>query len=129
MREHHLPFRVGHHFASEIVGHARAHDIAPSDFPYAEAQRIYAETLRHEMNVADGVLPLSEAAFRAALDPVSIVRNRATAGGPQPAEMARMIAAAQAGLLAQDQWVRERQARIDAALAGLDADFRRLLAN
>jgi argininosuccinate lyase len=129
MREHRLPFRVGHHFASEIVGHARAHDIAPSDFPYAEAQRIYAETLRHEMNVADGVLPMSEAAFRAALDPVSIVRNRATAGGPQPAEMARMIAAAQAGLLAQDQWVRERQARIDAALAGLDADFRRLLPN
>lgn len=128
MREHRLPFRVGHHFASEIVGHARAHDIAPSGFPYAEAQRIYAETLRHEMNVADGVLPMSEAAFRAALDPVSIVRNRATAGGPQPAEMARMIAAAQAALVAQDEWVRVRQGRIDGALAGLDADFRRLLA-
>jgi argininosuccinate lyase len=128
MREHRLPFRVGHHFASEIVGHARAHDIMPSDFPYAEAQRIYAETLRHEMNIADGVLPMSEAAFRASLDPVSIVRNRATVGGPQLAEMARMIAAAQAALAAQDQWIREGQERIDDALAGLDSDFRRLLA-
>lgn len=127
MREHRLPFRVGHHFASEIVSHARAHDIRPSDFPYAEAQRIYAGTLRDEMNVEDGVLPLSEAAFRAALDPVAIIRNRATAGGPQPAEMARMIAAAQANLTAQEGWIRERQQRVDGALAALDADFRRLL--
>ena len=129
MREHRLPFRVGHHVASEIVGFARAHGIAPSDFPYAEAQRIYAETLRHEMNVADGVLPLSEAAFRSALDPVSIVRNRATAGGPQPAEMARMIAAAQAGLAMQEGWIRDRQARVDGALAALEVDFGRLLAS
>ena len=127
MREHRLPFRVGHHFASEIVSHARAHDIRPSDFPYAEAQRIYAGTLRDEMNVENGVLPLSEAAFRAALDPVAIIRNRATAGGPQPAEMARMIAAAQANLTAQEGWIRERQQRVDGALAALDADFRRLL--
>lgn len=127
MREHRLPFRVGHHFASEIVSHARAHDISPSDFPYAEAQRIYAGTLRDEMNVENGVLPLSEAAFRAALDPVAIIRNRATAGGPQPAEMARMIAAAQASLMAQEGWIRERQQRVDGALAALDADFRRLL--
>lgn len=127
MREHRLPFRVGHHFASEMVSHGRAHGIAPSDFPYADAQRIYAETLRHAMNVTDGVLPLSEAAFRAALDPVAIVRNRATAGGPQPAELARMIAQAQAGLAAQKGWVSAAQARVDTALAALDADFARLL--
>lgn len=126
MREHRLPFRVGHHFASEIVSHARAHDIRPSDFPYAEAQRIYAATLRDEMNVESGVLPLSEAAFRAALDPVAIIRNRATAGGPQPAEMARMIGAAQASLMAQEGWIRDRRQRVDGALAALDADFRRL---
>ena len=127
MRQYRLPFRVGHHFASEMVGHARAHDIAPSEFPYAEAQRIYAETLRHEMGVESGVLPMSEAEFRATLDPVSIVRNRATAGGPQPAEMTRMVAAAQAAVAAQDAWIRDRQGRVDAALATLDADFRRLL--
>ncbi|WP_236571572.1 argininosuccinate lyase [Rhodovarius lipocyclicus] len=127
MREHRLPFRVGHHFASEIVTYARDHDIRPSDFPYAEAQRIYTETLRHEMQQENGVLPLSEAEFRAALDPVAIVRARATAGGPQPAEMTRMLAAAERELAAQEGWVREGRARIDGALAALDADFQRLL--
>jgi argininosuccinate lyase len=39
----------------------------------------------------DGTLPMSEAEFRATLDPVAIVKNRATAGGPQPAEMERML--------------------------------------
>jgi len=125
MRQHRLPFRVGHHFASEIVTYARDHDIRPSDFPYAEAQRIYVETLR-EMQVTGGALPMSEAEFRAALDPVAIVRNRATAGGPQPAEMTRMLAAAQRNLAEQEAWIRERRERIDGALAALDADFARL---
>ncbi|WP_240654779.1 lyase family protein [Rhodovarius crocodyli] len=125
MRDHRLPFRVGHHFASGIVDYARAHDIRPSDFPYAEAQRIYAETVRHEMH-QEGSLPLSEAEFRAALDPVAIVRNRRTAGGPQPAEMARMIAATGQALAAQEGWIRERRERIDGALATLNADFARL---
>lgn len=125
MRQYRLPFRVGHHFASEIVTYAREHDIRPSDFPYAEAQRIYRETLR-EMQVEGGELPMSEAEFRAALDPVAIVRNRATAGGPQPAEMARMLAAARQELAEQEAWIRERRERIDGALASLDADFARL---
>ena len=38
-----------------------------------------------------------------------------------------MIAAAQANLTAQEGWIRERQQRVDGALAALDADFRRLL--
>ncbi|MDB5379557.1 MAG: argininosuccinate lyase, partial [Rubritepida sp.] len=125
MRQYRLPFRVGHHFASEIVTYARDHDIRPSDFPYAEAQRIYVETLR-EMQVTGGALPMSEAEFRATLDPVAIVRNRATAGGPQPAEMTRMLAAAQQDLAEQEGWIRERRERIDGALASLDADFQRL---
>lgn len=125
MRQHRLPFRVGHHFASEIVSHARAHDIRPSDFPYADARRIYAETLA-EMQVPGGELPMSEAEFRATLDPVAIIRNRATAGGPQPAEMARMLAAAQRTLAEQEGWIQARRGRIDGALAQLNADFARL---
>jgi len=129
MREHRLPFRVGHHFASEVVSYAKANDIRPSDFPYAEAQRIYAETLRHEMQVENGTLPMSEAEFRATLDPVAIVRNRATGGGPQPAEMTRMISEARNDLAAQEGWSKERRERIDSALSRLDGDFRKLLGN
>ncbi|MFC7551561.1 hypothetical protein ACFQU7_03450 [Pseudoroseomonas wenyumeiae] len=126
MRKYRLPFRVGHHFASEIVDHAKGHDIKPTDFPYEEAKRIYAATLA-EMKVEGGELPMSEAEFRSTLDPVAIVRNRATSGGPQPAEMTRMLAGARQALGQQEGWAREQRGRIDTALASLDADFTKLL--
>ena len=66
-------------------------------------------------------------AVRAALDPVAIVRGRATSGGPQPAEMKRMLDEATARLDRQESWVVERQDHIDAALGRLDADFQSLL--
>ncbi|HEX2826263.1 MAG TPA: lyase family protein [Burkholderiales bacterium] len=124
MRKYKLPFRVGHHFASEVVDYAKARDIKPSEFPYAEAKRIYADAIK---DYGTGELPMSESEFRATLDPVAIVRNRATVGGPQPAEMARMLKAANQKLAQQAAWTRERRAKIDSSLAKLDADFDKLL--
>ena len=126
MRTYKLPFRVGHHFASEVVDYAKANNIRPTDFPYAEAQRIYKATLK-EMNVTGSELPLSEAEFRATLDPVAIIRDRATAGGPQPAEMARMLGLAKQKLAQQEQWTKERRGRIETSLAALDRDFGKVL--
>jgi len=128
MREHRLPFRVGHHFASEMVGFAKERNITPRDFPYAEAQRLYAATVKHEMGTENAQFPMSESAFRAALDPVAIVRDRRTAGGPQPKEMARMIGLSQQRLAQEDQWIAERRNRIDTAQQQLDRDFARLAA-
>jgi argininosuccinate lyase len=125
MREHGLPFREGHEVASEIVSHARANDIGPLDFPYAEAQRIYSETV--DGGEYPQELPLSEAEFRQALDPIAIVRNRATSGGPQPAEVERMIGEARERLDAQDNWVKTKRSDIDTALAKLDQEFSTLL--
>jgi argininosuccinate lyase len=124
MRKYKLPFRVGHHFASEVVDYAKARDIKPLDFPYAEAQRIYADAVK---GVSDGALPMSEAEFRATLNPVAIINNRASAGGPQPAEMQRMLKAASEKLAKQNDWVAQNRARISNALAGLDRDFDKLL--
>ena len=125
MRDHGLPFRVGHHFASEVVTVARGHGWGPLDFPYAEAQRIYADVVQ---DYAPGqALPLSAQAFRAALDPAAIVQARATSGGPQPAEMQRMLALAQQTLAQQVDWACAECSRITSALAQLDKDFARLL--
>ncbi len=124
MRKYRLPFRVGHHFASEVVEYAKAKDIKPLDFPYAEARRIYAESVHGSEFPAQ--LPMDEAEFRATLDPVAIVRHRATAGGPQTAEMARMLKAAQARVEQQSAWIAAQRARIGGSLARLDRDFDRL---
>ncbi len=126
MRKYKLPFRTGHHFASEIVSYAKAKDIKPLDFPYAEAQRIYAETVKGSSFQPE--LPMNEAEFRATLDPVSIIKNRASAGGPQPAEVARMLKASKQSLTQQGEWIAAKRARISDALAKLDADFDKLSA-
>ncbi|HEY9096306.1 MAG TPA: argininosuccinate lyase [Hydrogenophaga sp.] len=127
MRQYKLPFRVGHHFASEVVSFAKGHNIKPLDFPYEEAQKIYAEVVKGSEYA--GALPMNEAQFRATLDPIAIVNNRATVGGPQPAEMARMIKASQQALAQQTEWIKARRTNINAALSQLDSDFEKLMKN
>lgn len=126
MRKYKLPFRVGHHFASEVVSYAKTNNIKPLDFPYDVARRIYAEAVRDSGYPAE--LPMSQAEFRATLDPVALVKNRATLGGPQPAEMQRMIKQARERVAASDAWVKARRAHIDNALAELDQQFNDLAA-
>lgn len=125
MRKYKVPFRVGHHFGSEIVTYAKLNNIKPLDFPYAEAKRIFHEAVK-EYN-ATLELPMSEAEFRSTLNPVAIVQNRRTVGGPQMPEMKRMLASAKEKLKEQSQWVSARRAAIDGALTKLDKDFSKLL--
>ncbi|MCY0386802.1 argininosuccinate lyase [Robbsia sp. Bb-Pol-6] len=126
MRKYKLPFRVGHHFASNVVEYARQNDIKPLDFPYADARRIYAQTVANTPYA--GNLPMSETEFRSTLDPVAIVDHRETSGGPQPAEMARMLKNARQRIAQQSDWIAARRAAIDGSLAKLDGDFDTLLA-
>ena len=128
MRKYKLPFRAGHHFASEVVDYAKLNTIKPTEFPYAQAQAIYRKAAA-EMGLATAELPMSEVEFRATLDPVAIVKNRATSGGSQPAEMDRMLTEAKQRVEKQDGWIKDRRARIAAGLAKLDADFATLAKN
>lgn len=121
MRKYKLPFRVGHHFASEVVDFAKQKDIKPLDFPYAEARRIYAEMVKGSEYA--GELPMSESEFKSTLDPVAIIKNRASVGGPQPAEMARMLKLANQNLALQGDWIKGKRAKITLSLAQLDSDF------
>src|SRR3546814_11994177 len=58
MRKYKLPFRVGHHFASEVVSYAKANNIKPLDLPYDQARRIYEEAVKGTEYAAE--LPMSE---------------------------------------------------------------------
>ena len=123
MRDHGLPFRIGHHMASRMVSWARAIYVLPLDFPYAEMQRIYKEEIEAEYPEASTVLPMSEAEFRDALDPRKIVANRRTAGSAAPQEVDAMIAEDRAALAGFKTTLDALDAKIAASLEALDHRF------
>ncbi len=132
-RQHAVPFRVGHHFASEVVVHAREKGYRPKEFPYSEAVKIYAESLKDSTG-ADGAsvagpdrLPLDEGAFRDALSPAHMVRTRVGLGGPQPDEVRRMLAEAQQALDRDRDWLAQRRTQLAQAEAVLNGAFESLL--
>ena len=125
-READVPFRLGHHFASELVTWGRAQDAVPLSVPYDEAQRIYLQAERDTQQPM-APLPLDEARFKAVLGARNMVDSAKGIGGPQPAELARMLAGAKASLASDRSWLKDRhddQAKADTAL---DAAFAKLL--
>jgi argininosuccinate lyase len=126
MRKYKLPFRLGHHFASEVVDFAKLKNIKPLDFPYAEAQRIYKDAVKDYPSAA-AELPMTEAEFKETLNPMAIVQNRQTAGGPQASEMKRMLALAKQANKDQANWIQGKKLFIDTAQKDLDRDFAKLI--
>lgn len=125
-REHHIPFRIGHHFASEVVQFARQMQLQPRQFPYLEATRLYAEAVKH-YGLADTRLPLDEIAFRRTLSPADMVRTRVGVGGPQPAETRRMLEMSRKALAVDRAWANERRDHLAAAEAKLNQAFTAML--
>jgi argininosuccinate lyase len=124
MHKYKIPFRAGHHFASEVVDYAKLNNIKPLDFPYPEAQRIFKMSVKDEL--ANPELPMSAVEFKATLNPETIVQNRKTVGGPQAIEMQRMLAFAQQAIQAQTRWISSKKDFIDKAMNDLDRDFSKL---
>ncbi len=125
-RQHQVPFRIGHHFASLVVTDARKNKLTPSEFPYARAVELYAEALGQD-GQSETRLPLNEAVFRATLSPEAMVRSRVGIGGPQPAEVERMLGLARASLARDQVWLDARNARLVAAQAKLNTAFGKYL--
>ncbi len=66
--------------------------IKPLDFPYAEAKRIYSEVIKSEYPaLAILICRCLKNSLKLLLNPIEIIKNRKTAGGPQPAEMRKQL--------------------------------------
>ena len=126
-REHAIPFRVGHSFASAIVSHARAENLRPKDFPYSVAVDAYRKSLE-EYELPDADFPLTEERFHDVLSPRTMVETRLGTGGPQPAEVKRMLAQAEEQQKSARQWLDEKRQDLADADRRLDEAFNALLA-
>ena len=118
-----VPFRAGHHFASELVNYGRSNGLKPLQIPYAEAVRIYAESGE---GGAHASLPLGEARFREALSADNMVRSSRGLGGPQPGEVERMLSRQLGQLQADRNWLDGRRGQIAGGSEALEAAFSRL---
>ena len=100
-----VPFRVGHHFASELVNFGRGNNLKPAEIPYAEAQndlcrgREVLQTRRCQAAADRSAVP------HVAVTAQNMVDASQGLGGPQPAEVARMLAAEKAKLAQDRGWI------------------------
>ena len=128
MKDYGVPFREGHHFASDLVTFARSRDYTPLTLPYEDAKALYEKLASGAEEGIPKTFPLTEYDFRSALDPRSIVNSRATRGGPQPTELTRLFRKAEDGIRSDSDWVSGKKTALAAAEKTLDEDFEALCA-
>ncbi len=124
-KEHKIPFRVGHSFASQIVTEARSNGFKPKDFPYEKAVELYTKALQ-KYKLPEEKLPINEAHFREVLSPEFMVKTRVGIGGPQPAEVERMLTESQKRLSDDEAWMSSTRDKLAKADQALDDAFNKL---
>ena len=120
-REAGVPFRDGYRFASALTSYGREHGLSPADIRHEQAASVYADVLEGRR------LPLDESQFEATVDAAAVVANRKGRGGPQPAEVRRMLDEATAGNTSFRRWVDDQRQLIEDRHAELDRLFSGLL--
>ena len=124
-READVPFRAGHHFASELVTFGRAKGLKPAEIGFADAVHIWAEaSTKFGM---DAKFPLTEKRFREALSAEGMIAASKGLGGPQPDEVKRMLESERRVLAGDQEWLKARRAKLADSQAKLDIAFRNLM--
>ena len=116
LRRAEVPFRVAHHYASELTQYGRSRGKRPMDLTDAEFESVYRE-------VTGAELPLPAAVIRDAIDPGNMVRQRQGLGGPQPDEVRRMLQLQNASVVDDRGWLKSEVARLALLAEALDAAF------
>lgn len=110
VREAGLPFRTAHRYASALTDYGRANQRQPDALTDEELRAIYRESMGQP-------LPVAIETLRRAMDPGVLLANRKGLGGPQTAEVQRMLVEHRASLEADQSWLAGRnEALLNASL-------------
>ncbi len=119
LRHADVPFRTGHHYASELTTFGRANGKRPKDLTNDELLHIYKESVGEE-------LPVEIELIRQAMDPAAMVRERKGLGGPQEAEVLRMLARHNDSLASGRAWLDASRSHLQNSTAALEQAFAEL---
>ena len=119
LRRAEVPFRVAHHYASELTTYGRSNGKRPLELTDDELERIYLEAIGEP-------LPIDVGFIRSAMEPRAMVAARRGLGGPQPAEVSRMLDAADGQLREDADWLEQTSGAVADRAASLRAGFERL---
>ncbi|MDH5536280.1 MAG: lyase family protein, partial [Betaproteobacteria bacterium] len=111
-----VPFRIGHHFASKLTDYGRGKGLKIHDVPYAEAARVYEADTKQ-------AFPLTESDFQEVISPEYMVFGRKGIGGPQLAEVNRMLAAERERLAVDFAWLKQCADHLSQAETSLERIF------
>jgi argininosuccinate lyase len=116
LRKTDASFRIGHHFASKLTSYGRSRGLRLNEIPYEEAVRIYKADAQREF-------PLDEAEFKKTISAEHMVSASKGIGGPQLAEVTRMLAGGHRMMTSDRDWLTSRNGRLAAAESDLCAAF------
>ena len=111
-----VPFRIGHHFASKLTDYGRGKALKLHEIPYADAARLYEAQTKE-------AFPLKESDFAEIISAEYMVFGRKGRGGPQLAEVDRMLSDEREKGLAGRAWLEQQNARLANADAILERAF------
>lgn len=115
-----VPFRIGHHFASQLTDYGRSLGMRLQEIPFTEARRIYREQTQSE-------LPLTDTEFHETISAEYMVFGRRGLGGPQVTEARRMLANSRQLVASSATWCTERIEHRARGVTATDAAFRGIL--
>ncbi len=116
LREADVPFRIGYYYASALTSYGRSAGKRPRELGDDDLQALYVESTGRE-------LPVDVAVIRRAMDPAAMVSGRRGSGGPQSAEVRRMLARHNASLEAEFEWLNSARRHLDDSTARLRRNF------
>jgi len=116
VREAGLPFRTAHGYASALTDYGRANRRSPDSLSDEELRRIYRESIGDR-------LPVPMETLRRAMDPLAMLADRSGSGGPQAAEVQRMLSGHRESLAADRQWLGKANEDLLAAFLDLHTAF------